>query len=291
MIRFELHKQLTASDGQLQLAIEQTIEKGQFVGLYGVSGAGKTSTLRMLAGLMKPDRGRIEVNGTVWLDTDKGIHFRPQDRKIGFLFQDYALFPNMSVRQNLSFALEKGQGKTIIDELIEMTELGDLQNRKPHTLSGGQQQRVALARALVRRPELLMLDEPLSALDAGMRNKLQDYLLQVHQRYGLTTLLVTHDLNELFKLADRVFILENGQIIREGTPFELFTTKESESKLEFSATLIRIEPKEDFAILTFLLGKEVLRMQMPLETARSLRTGDQILIQSDLQEPSIRKIE
>jgi molybdate transport system ATP-binding protein len=98
----------------------------------------------------------------------------------------------MSVRQNLSFALEKGQGKTIIDELIEMTELGDLQNRKPHTLSGGQQQRVALARALVRRPELLRLDEPLSALDAGMRNKLQDYLLQVHQRYGLTTLLVTH---------------------------------------------------------------------------------------------------
>jgi molybdate transport system ATP-binding protein len=291
MIRFELHKQLTASDGQLQLIVRQTIQQGQFVGLYGVSGAGKTSTLRMLAGLMKPDRGRIEVNGSVWLDTDKRRYIRPQDRKIGFLFQDYALFPNMSVRQNLLFALEKGQDKSIIDELIEMTELGDLRNRKPRTLSGGQQQRVALARALVRRPELLMLDEPLSALDTGMRAKLQDYLLQVHQRYGLTTLLVTHDLNELFKLADRVLVLENGRIVQEGTPFDIFSNTESASKLEFSATLIRIEPKEEIAVLTFLLGKEVVRLKMPLETIQTLRTGDQVLIQSDLQQPTIRKIE
>ncbi len=130
MIRFVLHKRLKAVGGEMQLQVEAAIERGQLLALYGESGAGKTSILRMLAGLMKPENGRIEVHGDIWLDTQNDIYLKPQLRKMGFVFQDYALFPNMTVRQNLEFALDKKQDNQIIDELIEMVELGDLQHRK-----------------------------------------------------------------------------------------------------------------------------------------------------------------
>ena len=159
----------------------------------------------MLSGLLRPDSGIIKVGETIWFDGDKNIDLKPQQRKVGYVFQDYALFPNMSVRQNLEYALRKGQDKAIIGELLQFAELNELEQRKPETLSGGQKQRVALARALVQRPEILILDEPLSALDLKMRIKLQEYLLQVHKRYKLTTILVSHDIGEIVKLSDNVF--------------------------------------------------------------------------------------
>ena len=173
MIEIFLQKKLNASSGDMLLEVKTNIEQGQFVTLYGKSGAGKTSTLRMLAGLLKPDSGKISIHGNLLLDTSNQINLSPQKRKIGFVFQDYALFPNMTIIENLSFALNKNQDKKILDELIEIMEIGDLRNQKPHRLSGGQQQRVAVARALVQKPALLLLDEPLSALDEEMRNKIQ----------------------------------------------------------------------------------------------------------------------
>ncbi|HYH56709.1 MAG TPA: ATP-binding cassette domain-containing protein, partial [Anseongella sp.] len=141
MIELNVHKKLRSASGEMSLEVNLEIERESFLTLYGKSGAGKTSLLRMLAGLLSPDRGRITVNGGCWLDTGKGINLPPQKRRTGFVFQEPSLFPNMSVKENLAFALGKRQDRKIIGELIEITELGELQDRRPATLSGGQKQR------------------------------------------------------------------------------------------------------------------------------------------------------
>jgi len=212
MIQAHIYKTLSTANGKMLLDIQLNIKKGQFVTLYGPSGTGKTSTLRTLAGLLSVDKGQIVVDDKIWFDSEKKINVSPQQRRIGYVFQDYALFPNMTVRKNLEFALEKDQDRSIIQELITIVELEELQHRKPETLSGGQQQRVALVRALVRKPEILLLDEPLSALDIKMRTKLQDYILKVHRKYELTTILVSHDVGEIMKMSDEIYCLENGKI-------------------------------------------------------------------------------
>ncbi|MEX0273162.1 MAG: ABC transporter ATP-binding protein, partial [Flavobacteriaceae bacterium] len=222
MIAVDIQKRLVGAGGEMLLQLQCGIAKGQLVTLYGESGAGKTSTLRMLAGLLTPDEGNIVVEGQPWFNAEKGMNLAPQNRHIGVVFQDYALFPNMTVRQNLKYALGKRKDGAIIGELIEIMGLGDLGERRPKTLSGGQQQRAALARALVQRPKVLLLDEPLSALDARTRLRLQDHLLQLHKEYGLTTILVSHDVAEVHKLSDWVFVLENGKLINQGPPSQVF---------------------------------------------------------------------
>ena len=222
MLSFNLHKTLKAADGEMNLEIQEEIPAGQLLALYGPSGIGKTSILRMLAGLMRPDKGSIKVGNEIWLDSAHKIFVPPQERNIGFLFQNYTLFPNMTVRENLNFALQKGQSSSIIDELIEITELQALQDRRATALSGGQQQRAALARAIVRRPKLLLLDEPLSALDDTMRATLQSYILKIHEQYNLTTILVSHNTAEVVKLADRVLIIEKGKVKEDGKTSDIF---------------------------------------------------------------------
>ncbi len=221
MIDIDISRKLFGPNGSLDLRFTATIGDGELVTIYGPSGAGKTSVLRMIAGLLTPDDGRIVVDQINWFDKAGKTNVRTQRRNIGMVFQDYSLFPNMTVRENLEFALEKGQSKTILDDLLQLTELGDLYNKRPTLLSGGQKQRVALARALVRRPKLLLLDEPLSALDAEMQSKLQDYLLQIRKEYNLTTILISHDLLEVIKMSKRVLILEDGYIKKDGAPTEV----------------------------------------------------------------------
>jgi molybdate transport system ATP-binding protein len=221
MISINITKKLFGASGELNLKFDTKILPQEFVTIYGPSGAGKTSVIRMLAGLLEPDSGHIEVAENIWFDRSKKINIKPQLRNIGIVFQEYSLLPNMTVRGNLEFALEKNQSKKIVDELLELTELKLLHDKKPGLLSGGQKQRVALARALIRRPKLLLLDEPLSALDTEMQTKLQDYILQVHQQFNLTTILVSHDLNEVIKMSKRVLILENGQIKKDGLPLDV----------------------------------------------------------------------
>lgn len=280
MIQLTLDKELNFSGGKMNLQIAIVAEEGRFITLYGKSGAGKTSILRMLAGLMKPDSGRIQVGEEVWFDQAKGIHLRPQKRSVGFLFQDYALFPNMTVKENLEFALQKGQEKSIIKELIELIELGALQNRRPETLSGGQQQRVALARALVQRPRLLLLDEPLSALDLDMREKLQDYLLKVHQEYGLTTILVSHDQQEIERLSDEVYEVEQGQIVRKTTPLELFDKQMP--YLVIDGAIQRMEKKGSKCHLSVQVGEGVVSFEAPEESVEDWGIGDNIRIEGQL---------
>src|SRR5690606_20918935 len=203
MIDVALTRMLSGPGGRMQLRFETHIEPEEFVCIYGPSGAGKTSVLRMLAGLLTPAKGHITVNQRPWFDSIKKVNLKPQLRSIGMVFQEYSLFPNMTVRGNLEFALNKVDSRERVDELLNMTELENLQHQRPALLSGGQKQRVALARALIRRPELLLLDEPLSALDSVMQAKLQDYILKIHRDRKSTRLNSSH-----VKISYAVFCLK-----------------------------------------------------------------------------------
>ncbi|HRW99935.1 MAG TPA: ATP-binding cassette domain-containing protein, partial [Cyclobacteriaceae bacterium] len=238
-MRLRLAKDLRGVSGILKINIDLEIEAGKLVTLYGESGVGKTSILRMISGLLQPDEGLIQVGDATWFDSSKKINSKPQKRDVGLVFQDYALFPNMTIRENLEFATDKDD--PVIDELLSLMELEDLQDRKSDTLSGGQKQRVALARALVRKPKLLLLDEPLSALDRKMRAKLQEYILSVHRKFELTTILVSHETTEIFKLSDEVLVLKEGSITFRDTPAKLFSGNSLSGKFKFTGEVVNIE--------------------------------------------------
>ena len=219
MIDFHLTKALHTAAGPRTLDVALTLAPGELLALSGPSGAGKTTLLRLLAGLSRPDSGYLKVENQTWFDHARRQWLPPQRRPLGFVFQDYALFPNMTVRENLAFAAEgQPDARHIINELLSLLELAELAERRPAVLSGGQQQRVALARALARRPRLLLLDEPLSALDLPTRLRLQAALADIHQRFGLTTVLISHDPAEIARLAHRVVELDLGHVRRVGPP-------------------------------------------------------------------------
>ncbi|MCK8521591.1 ATP-binding cassette domain-containing protein [Aquimarina sp. D1M17] len=290
MIHCSLQKKLLAPFGEMLLDIDLKIEKGELVTLYGESGAGKTSIFRMLAGLLIPDSGLIKVGEKFWLDTLNSVNLKPQQRNVGFVFQDYALFPNMSVRENLLFALPKGKNKQIIKDLIEIVELGDLQDRKPENLSGGQKQRVALARALVQKPQVLMLDEPLSSLDAKMRIKLQNYILQVHREFNLTTLLISHEIGEVIKMCDRVFLIERGKISKQGKPINVFSNKQISGKFQFVGEVVHVEREEVISVVTVLIGTNFIKVVVSHEEAEVLQNGDKVLVASKAFNPVLQKV-
>ena len=221
MIHVAIKKRLFSAKGEMNLDVDFEINTRELVTLYGPSGAGKTSILRMLCGLSIPDNGSIVVEGETWFNSAKKINLKPQQRNVGIVFQDYALFPNMTVKENLAYARDKTQSNKIINELLELTELTNLAHVKPDFLSGGQRQRVALARAIVRQPKILLLDEPMSALDTLLRLKIQDYILRVHEQFHLTTLLVSHDILEVIRLSKHVFHVDHGKIICQGAPGEV----------------------------------------------------------------------
>ena len=290
MIHIDARKQLQTADGPLELAIQADIAEGEFVTLFGKSGAGKTTLLRMLAGLTDPDAGTLVVGDETWFDGAHGIRRAPQQRKIGFVFQDYALFPNMSVRGNLEFALETQRDGQHVDELLALMELGALAQRRPAELSGGQRQRVALARALARRPRILLLDEPLSALDAETRLRLQDELLKLHRAFKLTTLLVSHDLGEVFKLSDRVLALERGRIVRQGKPLEVFGDLMVSGRVEFTGEVLAIERNDVVYAVSVLVGNRIVNVIATDEEIRALRIGDKVVLLSKAFQPMLQRI-
>ncbi len=194
--------------------------------LFGPSGAGKTTVLRCLAGLDRPDQGYIRCGETTWFDAAQAICLPPQRREIGYLSQDYSLFPHLTVSRNVGYGLSDltpQERSRRIQEMISLLKLTGLEHRYPKQLSSGQQQRVALARALVRRPRLLLLDEPLSALDAPIREQLRTELRRLLAELAIPVLLVTHDRNETIALGDQVVILDNGRVCQAGSVTEVFT--------------------------------------------------------------------
>jgi len=290
MIQLNIQKKLKSATGEMNLSINTEIKQGNLVSFYGKSGAGKTTILKILAGLLNPETGEIVVNGVTWLNTSKKINLKPQKRKVGFVFQDYSLFPNMTVKENLKFALAKNQSQKIISELIEIVELGNLQNRKPETLSGGQKQRVALARALVQKPSILMLDEPLSALDSEIRYKLQQHILQVHQEYHLTTILISHDISEILRMSDYLFEITSGKISREGKPSELFKFQNLNAKFQFIGDVVALEQQDFLYILTIKIGKDIVKVIADETEGANLTIGDKVLVASKAFNPVIHKI-
>jgi len=216
------------------------IEKGEFVSLLGPSGCGKTTVLRMVAGFETPDAGAIRLEGRDL------VPLRPNHRNIGMVFQAYALFPNLTVAQNVGFGLkiagvEAAEARTRVQEMLDLIGLPELGARYPFQLSGGQQQRVALARALAPRPRVLLLDEPLSALDAKVRVRLRGEIREIQQRLGITTIFVTHDQEEALSISDRVVVMNAGIADQVGTPFEIYNRPATPFVAGFVGTLTPFE--------------------------------------------------
>ncbi len=200
------------------LDVQWSAESG-VVALFGPSGAGKTLTLECLAGLMRPDAGRIELYGRSLYDSVRGVRRSPRDRRLGTVFQGYALFPHLTVEENLGFGLDRmgrAARRQRVAELVERLHLGDVRRLKPDALSGGQQQRTALGRALAPDPDLLLLDEPLGALDSPLRRALRDELATMLRGFGKMAVVVTHDLAEACQLADRIVVYDRGQVVQVG---------------------------------------------------------------------------
>ncbi len=307
MIKSILKKELHTAEGPLSLAVDLEIENGNFVSLFGQSGAGKTTILRMIAGLTPPREELVAVEGEVWFDSRKKINLPAHKRQIGFVFQDYSLFPHMTVRENLEFALYDRKDKGMIDELLDMVHLTELQNRRPDDLSGGQKQRVALARAVVRQPKIFLLDEPLSALDVDLRLKLQEEILielffnirtnahpriddiewafrsfnkeklnKIYKRFGTTTLFVSHDLSEVFKLSSRVFVLQKGKIVKCG-------------KFKFVGQVLEICKDKVINILTIQIGNTLTKVVATDCEIQDIHVGDRIIVAAKAFNPLILK--
>jgi putative spermidine/putrescine transport system ATP-binding protein len=226
------------------------IEKGEFVSFLGPSGCGKTTVLRMVAGFEAPTSGAIRIDGQ---DVTRA---RPNQRRIGMVFQSYALFPNLTVEQNVGFGLRvegksKTQIRTRVGEMLELIGLPKLGERYPFQLSGGQQQRVALARALAVSPRVLLLDEPLSALDAKIRISLREEIRRIQRELGITTIFVTHDQEEALSMSDRVAVMHEGVADQIGTPFEIYSRPATRFVAQFVGTLSLL----DAAVLDAASGR------------------------------------
>lgn len=235
-------------ENQILKNVNLTIEKGQFVTLLGPSGCGKSTLLRCLSGLEEISSGQIFMEG-------KDItNLEPKDRNIGMVFQHYSLFPNMTVEENIAFGLKikKKQEEEIkkkVKEAMEMVELTGKEKEYPDNLSGGQQQRVALARSIVQQPKVLLLDEPLSAIDAKLRKSLQNSIREVHKKLGLTSIFVTHDQDEAMVMSDTIHLFHEGKIEQSSSPIEMYTAPVS----KFAATFIgnyNILSEREFAAIT-----------------------------------------
>lgn len=295
MIDLWLHKYIHTSEGDQMLTIEMQIETRSVVALYGSSGVGKTTLLRMLAGLTKPDDGHIEVNGQIWFDKKKGINISPQKRGVGMVFQEYALFPNMTVRQNIEYGLADDRDKRWVDELLELTDLTQLASRKPGTLSGGQQQRVALCRTLAHNPSLLLLDEAFSSLDQGTKARLQDETLRLHRHFSLTTILVSHDIEEICKMADVVIRIEQGKIIKQGRPVDILSVPKQYHHIELTGILTKIETVEGGSILTICTSDNTHRIfqdsgAATVQNPSQWKIGDTIFITLPYESSLVRKL-
>jgi len=281
MIKINITKKLHGSNGDMDLNLNLDIEEGSFLALAGESGSGKTTLLRVLAGL-EDAKGTIQIGDEVWLDDKKVL--APQKRGIGFVFQDYALFANMSVLDNLLFVKKD---RELANHLLEVTELSELKGRLPNTLSGGQKQRVSLCRALMNRPKLLLMDEPLSALDPAMRTKLQNEILSLHKEFGTTTIMVSHDPSEIYRLAQRVVVLNLGKIVNDGIPKDVLLKTKGSSKFSFEGELLDIVKVDVIYIAIISIGQQLVEVVVSDDEAKNLEIGQSVSVSTKAFSPII----
>lgn len=280
---------MRTSRGIDQLDVDLSVEKGEFVAFFGESGTGKTTLLRIVAGLTDPDEGYVEVDGKVWFDSQKRINLPIQQRRVGFVFQEHTLFPNMTIGENLLFALMDKNQKPIVDEWLEIMDLKELKHQRPQKLSGGQRQRAALARCLVNQPDILLLDEPLSALDLNLRLRLQDEIVKIYQKTQITTIFVSHELSEVFKLSSRVFMMSRGKIVRVGCPKDVFINGHLSGKFKFSGEIIEINKDGVVNILTVRIGNNITKVVATDEEMAGLKAGGKVIVATKAFNPLIFK--
>lgn len=246
MIKINIQKYLNTT---ISLEVRLDIQNGTFLGLAGSSGAGKTSLLRVISGLDKAN-GSITVDGEEWLSKRRSK--RVQERSIGAIFQDYALFPNMNVMQNLLYI---NNDESLANLLLDMTRMSRYATSMPSDLSGGEQQRIALSRAMMSRPRLLLLDEPLSAVDTEIREEIQNGIMSLHHEFGVTTIMASHSSVELYKMADRIITLSDGKIAGDSKP-------NSRKSLFIKARLIDLHSQNGTTIATLSIGDQIVDLQV-----------------------------
>ncbi|MCB0477855.1 MAG: ATP-binding cassette domain-containing protein [Crocinitomicaceae bacterium] len=285
MIQAAISKKLGHKKNAFETEFTIHIKTGDFVAIKGKSGSGKTTLLRLLSGLEKPDKGLISSDSEEWYNSETKTFVKTQNRNVGFVFQDYALFPNMTVRQNLEYG-NKNEDQKLIKELLEITELDQIQNQYPNTISGGQKQRVALARALVTKPKYLFLDEPLSALDLDLRTKLQEYLIEIHKKYQLTIIMVSHDELEILNLANKVIELEDGKVLQQGSVSEVLQIESGENQKTIQGRILALNP--DTREVTFSAFGNIITTPIAKEKFATLQVGQIILIDLDLKKIRVK---
>jgi len=281
MIDINIHKPLEGIKKNMSLDINLHINKNDFIALSGVSGSGKTTLLRVLAGL-EDAKGTIKVNNTIWLDKTKIVP--PQKRDIGFVFQDYALFENMSVEQNLLYV---NNDTKLAQKLLEITHLDKIKNSMPNNLSGGQKQRVSLCRAFMNQPKLLLMDEPLSALDLNMKLKLQNEIATLHKEFDTTTIMVTHNPYQISNLANRNIVLEYGKIIKNDR-VKKTEDYEKNSEFCFDAQVLSIKQNNDNYTAIVNIAQQIIAIDITKEKINSIKIGETIKVYTNSFSPTFK---
>ena len=281
MIDIDISKTLQGSQGVMELDVNLSIEEHSFIAIAGQSGSGKTTLLRILAGLEQAD-GEIKVSDKIWLGAKENLP--TQKRDISFVFQEYALFENMSVLENLLYAKKD---KVLALHLLKLTQLTTLKDRLPNRLSGGQKQRVSLCRAFMRQPKLLLMDEPLSALDPQMRTKLQHDILALHKEFGTTTIMVSHDPSEIYRLANRVIVLENGKVVQEGTPKDVLLKTRGSQKFSFKGELLEIKKVDVIYIAVVAIGQQLVEVVLSASEAQGFQVGSVVTLSTKAFHPTL----
>ena len=282
MIEIKINKPLHGSNGTMNLDIDLNIDKGEFVALSGLSGSGKTTLLRILAGLENAT-GTLKIDNEYWLNEKYSKD--SQKRDIGFVFQDYALFPNFTVLQNLLYVKKD---KELAKHLLDMTDMYELKDRYPNSLSGGQKQRVSLCRALMNKPKLLLMDEPLSALDPQMRTKLQNEILTLHKEFNTTTIMVSHDPSEMYRLASRVLVLDYGKIVNDGLPKDILLKTKGSQKFSFEGELLDIVRVDVIDIAIISIGQQLVEIVLTKEESKTLKIGQKVNVSTKAFTPNIQ---
>jgi len=276
LLKVDIQKKLKEFD----LKIDFELKKG-CLGILGPSGGGKSMTLKSIAGIVDPDSGVVSLTTdkeTIYYDSNKKINLKPQDRKVGYLFQNYALFPNMTVEENVACGLSKDDDKSIVSDMIKRFHLEGLEKRYPRQLSGGQQQRVALARIIAYGPDVILLDEPFSAMDTVLREKLRIELINLLDNFEGLSILVTHDRDEAFQFCDELLVLDKGEIIAKGTTHEIFENPRNVqvAKLTGLKNISKIEMIDDYHLkaLDWDVEFEVAKKISPNITHIGIRAHD-----------------
>ena len=265
----ELHLQVYKKQGDFSLELDLTTNSNR-LGIFGPSGSGKSTLIRILAGLVQPDQGRIVLDGTPLFDSNSGICIAPEKRRIALVFQHHALFPHVTVRKNLFYGFQRcpvAERRISFDEVVQLLELTDLLEQMPSTLSGGQSQRVALGRAMLASPRLLVMDEPLSALDDTLRYRIIPYLKLVSEQFGIPSIFISHSLVEMRLMAEQIAVLENGRLSAVMSPEELARHRMALQPAGYINLLKLGTPAERNGLLAFPWGDRELLLSSGLEAA------------------------